>query len=42
MLATYPDMPLERLITARFPIEQALLAFEQAALPDSLKILLEI
>ncbi|MDM8539554.1 alcohol dehydrogenase catalytic domain-containing protein [Desulfococcaceae bacterium HSG9] len=41
MMETYPDMPLERLITARFPIEQALLGFEQAALPDSLKILLE-
>jgi len=42
MLENYPDMPLERLITALFPIEQALQAFKQAAQPDTLKILLEV
>jgi threonine dehydrogenase-like Zn-dependent dehydrogenase len=42
MLESYPDMPLDRLITARYPIEQALKAFERAARPDALKVLLEV
>ncbi|MCD4717959.1 MAG: alcohol dehydrogenase catalytic domain-containing protein [Desulfobacterales bacterium] len=42
MLESYPDMPLDRLITARYPIEKALKAFERAARPDALKVLLEV
>jgi len=42
MLESYPDMPLDQLITARYPIEQALKAFERAARPDALKVLLEV
>jgi len=42
MLESYPDMPLDRLITARYPIEQALEAFERATGPDALKVLLEM
>ncbi|MCF7837961.1 MAG: alcohol dehydrogenase catalytic domain-containing protein [Candidatus Marinimicrobia bacterium] len=40
-LARYPDAPLERLIAARYPIDQALEAFHQAA-GTSLKVLLDI
>ena len=42
MLQTYPDLPVERLITDRFPIERALEAFKRASNPDALKVLLEI
>jgi alcohol dehydrogenase len=42
MLESYKDMPLDRLITARYPIEKALLAFERAMQPDAFKVLLEI
>jgi alcohol dehydrogenase len=42
MLESYPDMPIERLITARYPIEQAISAFERATQADALKVLLEI
>ena len=42
MLESYPDMPLERLISADYPIEQALEAFEQATQPDTLKIVLDM
>jgi alcohol dehydrogenase len=42
MLVSFPDMPLDQLITARYPIEQALEAFERAARPDALKVLLEM
>jgi len=42
MLKSYPDMPLERLISADYPIEQALEAFEQATQPDTLKIVLDM
>ena len=42
MLASHPDMPLERLIFAEFPMEQALEAFEQAAQPNTLKIILNM
>jgi hypothetical protein len=34
-------MPLERLITARYTLENALDAFERARMPGTLKILLE-
>ncbi len=42
MLESYPDMPIERLITARYPIDQAVAAFEQATQSDALKVLLEM
>jgi len=42
MMESYPDMPLDRLVTARYPIEQALEAFERSAKPDALKVLLEM
>ena len=42
MLESYPDMPVERLITARYPVEQAAEAFDRATQPDALKVLLEI
>lgn len=42
MLTSTPDMPLERLITARFPIERAPEAFARAARPDALKVLIEM
>lgn len=42
MLESYPDMPLERLISAEYPMEQALEAFEQATQPDTLKIVLDM
>ncbi|MBW1779595.1 MAG: alcohol dehydrogenase catalytic domain-containing protein [Deltaproteobacteria bacterium] len=42
MLASFPDMPLERLIWADYPIGRALEAFEQAMQPDTLKIVLDI
>ena len=42
VLSSYPDMPVERLITARYPLDQAMAAFAHAAGPDAVKILLEI
>lgn len=42
MLKNYPDLPVERLITDRHPLEQALFAFERATQPDALKVLLNI
>lgn len=42
MLETYPDMPVERLITARYPIEDAITAFDRATESDSIKVLLEM
>jgi len=42
MLQSYPDMPIEGLITDRFPIEQAVTAFERASQPDALKVLIEM
>jgi len=35
-------MPLERLISADYPIAQALEAFEQVTQPDTLKIVLDM
>jgi hypothetical protein len=42
MLESYPDMPLKRLISAEYPMEQVLEAFEQATSPDTLKIVLDM
>ena len=42
MLESYPDMPLEQLISADYPIEKAVEAFEQSTQPDTLKILLDM
>ncbi len=42
LLESYPDMPIERLITDRFPIEQALHAFERVGQPDAFKVLIEM
>ncbi len=42
MMQTFPDMPLERLITARYPIEEAAAAFERAQMPDMLKVILKM
>jgi len=42
MLATHPDMPLERLISAEYPMAQALAAFESAKRPEALKILIDM
>lgn len=41
-LSSYPDMPLERLITARYPLDRAIAAFAHAAESDAVKILFEI
>ena len=41
MLEKYPDMPIERLITARYPLAEAEKAFEHAAEPQALKVLIE-
>lgn len=40
MIRMYRDMPLERLITAQYPIEQALEAFDRAGRHDAMKVLL--
>ncbi len=42
MLKSYPDMPLEKLITARYPIEQAIKAFDHAMEPGALKVLIDM
>ena len=42
MMESYPDMPLGRLISADYPIERALEAFERTAQPDTLKIILDM
>ncbi|MFH1980457.1 MAG: alcohol dehydrogenase catalytic domain-containing protein [Pseudomonadota bacterium] len=41
MMETHPDMPLERLITARFPVARALEAFALARSPNTLKVLID-
>ena len=41
LLARHPDLPLERLISARFPLEQATTAFRRAVEPDAIKVLLQ-
>lgn len=42
MLKKYPDMAVEKLITGRYPIEDAVEAFASASGKDALKVLLEI
>jgi len=42
MLLRHPDLPLERLITATYPLDEAVEAFRRAVQRDSLKVLLEI
>jgi threonine dehydrogenase-like Zn-dependent dehydrogenase len=42
VMEQYPDMPLERLITDRFPIEAALTAFDHTANGAAIKILLDV
>jgi len=42
MLRDYPDMPVERLITDRYPIADALAAFDRATRPDAMKVLLRV
>lgn len=42
VLEQYPDMPIERLITARYPIEKAVAAFDRAAQSNALKVLIEM
>jgi alcohol dehydrogenase len=42
MLASHADMPLEGLITAQYPMEQAVAAFEHAVRPEALKVLIDM
>jgi alcohol dehydrogenase len=42
MLQDYPDMPIERLITGKYPIDRALEAFDRARAPGALKVLIEM
>ena len=42
ILLNHPDMPLERLITGRYPLERGIEAFERARQRECLKVLLEI
>jgi len=41
LMEQYPDMPLESLITDRFPIDQAIGAFERSAQHTAIKVLLD-
>ena len=41
MLQAHGDMPIDRLITARYPLSRALEAFDRARAPGALKILIE-
>lgn len=42
MMMAWPDMPLERLITAHYPLVHAAAAFERASGPDMLKVVLDV
>ena len=42
MMEDYPDMPLEKMITAHYPLAQVEAAFNDAARGESLKVLLDI
>jgi len=42
LAASHPDLPLDRLITSRYPIEQAARAFAHAGEPGALKVLLDL
>ncbi|HOC61289.1 MAG TPA: hypothetical protein PKN70_15125 [Smithellaceae bacterium] len=38
----YPGKPLDRIVTARYPLKQVQEAFNRATQSDALKVLLEI
>ncbi len=42
LLKSYPDIPLEKLISARYPIEQAITAVARAQQKDSIKVLIDL
>ncbi len=42
IMERYPDMPIEKLITDRFPVEQAVTAFERASGGSAVKVLIDI
>ena len=42
MLQQHRDMPVERLITAKYPLAQSLEAFNRAQTPGALKVLIEV
>ncbi len=42
VMRDFPDMPLERLITARYPLEDVREAFVRAAADDALKVVLDV
>ena len=42
LMLAHPDMPLHRLIGARYPLEEGLAAFAHATQPVALKILLQV
>jgi alcohol dehydrogenase len=42
IMRNYPDMPLNKLITARYPLDKVQEAFVRARQSDALKVLLEI
>ena len=42
LMQQFPDLPLERLVTARYPLEKAEAAFQRSQEPDALKVLLTI
>ncbi len=41
LMAAHPDMPLERLVSARYPIGDAPAAFDHAARGDALKVIID-
>lgn len=42
MMRAFPDMPLEQLITDRFPLDRALEAFDRAGSGKALKVVLQV
>ena len=42
IMERFPEMPIARMITARYPVEEALAAFGRATRGDALKVLLEL
>ncbi|MGD9973242.1 MAG: alcohol dehydrogenase catalytic domain-containing protein [Desulfatirhabdiaceae bacterium] len=42
MMQSFPDMPLERLITDRYPLSHVVEAFDRAAQKDAIKVLLVV
>ena len=41
-LVDHPDLPLERLVTARYPLRRAVEAFARAAKSEALKVIVEM